>query len=157
MKVNLQDIENTLIDLNQRFNLRELCYDPWNATHMAQRLQSGGMGTMAKNWQAGSPPGIASRDRMSKLPMVEIPAVAKYLQAQATAVIEAFNDGRIHLFEDADLRRDLNRFRLEHCPTVSVSQARGMSLAMVTWEALFVWRCWPHRSGPAASLPLPGQ
>lgn len=45
--------------------------------------------------------------------MVEITPSGKNLQAIASAVIEAFNDQRIQLFEDADLRRDLHRLRIE--------------------------------------------
>jgi hypothetical protein len=48
--------------------------------------------------------------------MVEIPSTQKYLQAQATCCIEAFNDRRVELYEDSDLRRDLTRMRVEERP-----------------------------------------
>jgi hypothetical protein len=108
-KVDLQEVEDTLLDLHAIFNLKELCYDPWQATHMAQRLQSGGFGRMATGWQSGN---LRTR-RPERLPIVEVPPTGKHLQAMATATIEAFNDFRIELFENADLRRDLTRLRVE--------------------------------------------
>jgi hypothetical protein len=44
---------------------------------------------------------------------MEITSTGKNLQAIAPAVLEAFNDRRLQLYEDPDLRRDLQRLRVE--------------------------------------------
>jgi hypothetical protein len=105
-KVDLQEVEDALAVLHDSFGFKQLNYDPWEARHMASRLQSGGMGRPAGETRWG-------RQRREALPMVECPPTGKTLQAIATAVIEAFNDRRLELFEDADLRRDLSRLRIE--------------------------------------------
>lgn len=100
-KVDLQEVEDCIRHLHGRFRFRQLNYDPWQATHMASRLQSAGLGKL-----------VHGRDRQPMLSVVEIPPTGKHLQAQATALLEAFNDGRVELFEQADLRRDLTRLRV---------------------------------------------
>jgi len=105
-KVDLQEIEDTLAELHVRFCFRALYYDPWQATHMASRLQSGGLGRMIER----------RADRKASLPMIELPATGQNLQRIASAVIEAFNDGRIELYHEPDLRRDLTRLRVEERP-----------------------------------------
>ena len=88
-KVNLQEIEDTLLSLHRRYRFKAVMYDPWQAVHLAQRL------------------------RMSRLPMEELTQSGNNLQAIASATIEAFNDRRLDLYEDDDLRRDLYRLRIE--------------------------------------------
>jgi phage terminase large subunit-like protein len=112
-KVNLQEVEDTLVSLNSRFHLKQLDYDPWQATFMGQRLQASDIGRMASGYRPYTP---AGQGRKVSLPMVEIPSTQKYLQAMATTCIECFNDKRIELFEDGDLRRDLTRMRVEERP-----------------------------------------
>lgn len=101
-KVDLQDVEASVRELHQRFGFQQLNFDPWEARHMASRLQAEGVGRLA----AGS-------RRGSSLPMVEIPPTGKNLQAIATAVIESFNDRRVEPYDDPDLKRDLYRLRVE--------------------------------------------
>ena len=101
-KVDLQQVEDTLWDWMLRFKFKRICYDPWQATHLASRLQSGGLGRI-----------VGKSDKKQPLPMVEVPPTGQNLQRIATAVIEAFNDRRLELYEDADLRRDLHRLRVE--------------------------------------------
>jgi hypothetical protein len=110
MKVDLQTVEDFLFDLHARFGLKQLNFDPWEARHMASRLQSGGMGRLAKSRLDAY--GRAPADRPS-LPVVEVSPSGKNLQAVATAVIEAFNDRRVELYPEPDLHRDLTRFRVE--------------------------------------------
>lgn len=88
-RVNLQDVENSLAALNGAFGFAQVAYDPWQAQHMAQRLA------------------------LLELPMREVTSTSKNLQQIATVVIESFNDRRVELFDDADLRRDLRRLRVE--------------------------------------------
>ncbi len=101
-KVNLQDVEDALVQLHGRFTLKQLNYDPWQAMHMASRLQSGGFGKLAQR-----------KDPKARLPVAEVTSTSKNLQAMATALLEAFNDRRLELYEDSDLRRDLTRLRVE--------------------------------------------
>ncbi len=88
-KINLQEIEDALVSLHFQFSFRAVGYDPWEARHMAQRLG------------------------LLRLPMVELPPTSANLQRVATTLIEAFADRRLEIFEDADLRRDLRRLRVE--------------------------------------------
>ena len=40
-------MEDALLDLHGRFAFREVAYDPWQMTHLASRLQAGGLGRLA--------------------------------------------------------------------------------------------------------------
>lgn len=104
-KVNLPDVEDELVRLHERFRFKRLNYDPYEMRHMASRLQAGGMGKM-----------VSGNDRRTALPMVECPPTGKVLQAIATAVIEAFNDRRVELYPEPELKRDLTRLRVEERP-----------------------------------------
>jgi phage terminase large subunit-like protein len=104
-KVDLQAIEDAIYDAHGRFNLKALNYDPWEARHMASRLQAGRVGVFQSQ--------LGRLHSTSKVPMVEVTATPKNLQTMATCLLEAFNDVRLELYDDADLRRDLTRFRVE--------------------------------------------
>jgi hypothetical protein len=104
-KVDLQGIEDTLIDLNQRFDLKALNFDPWEARHMAQRLSATGLGVASKQ--------LGRHHMTSRVPMTEVTQTPANLQKIATVLIEAFNDHRVELYDDPDLRRDLTRLRIE--------------------------------------------
>ncbi len=88
-KINLQAVEDELRVMHIGYDLKAVNYDPWQATHMSQRLA------------------------LLRLPMVEVPPTGSNLQRQATTLIEAFNDRRVDLYENDDLRRDLKRLRVE--------------------------------------------
>jgi phage terminase large subunit-like protein len=100
-KVDLQEVEDSLVEIHDRFDLKQLNYDPWQATHMASRLQAGGLGSL-----------VRGTNRRVWLPMVEVAPVGANLQRQATVVLEAFSDRRLSLYPDSDLRRDLHRMRV---------------------------------------------
>lgn len=101
-KVNLQSVEDELLRLHAVFGFRQLSYDPWEARHMASRLQSAHLGRM-----------VRGENRRTRMPVVEVPPTGQNLQRIATAVIEAFNDRRIECYPDPDLKRDLTRLRIE--------------------------------------------
>jgi len=101
-KVDLTEVERALVELHTRFNFKRINFDPWEARHMASRLQSGGLGKLT-----------SPRDRYASLPMIEVPPTGTNLQKIATAVIEAFCDRRVELYDDPELRRDLRRMRVE--------------------------------------------
>ena len=98
-RVNLQDVQDKLFELHNRFKLKQLNYDPWEARHLASQLQAGNFGILGATKSGG-------------LPMREITQTGKNLQAMATTLIEAFNDHRLELYEEPDLRRDLHRLRV---------------------------------------------
>lgn len=104
-KVSLQEVEDTIRDQHARFNLRCLNYDPWEARHMASRLQAEGLGVQRSQ--------LGPRHSTSRVPMAEVTSTPKNLQAIATTLIESFNDRRLELFDEPDLRRDLSRLRVE--------------------------------------------
>jgi hypothetical protein len=107
-KINLQEIEDSLVTLHSLFNLKSLCFDPWQALHMAQRLQAAELGVDRKQLSKHAMP--------SKVPMREVVQSGQNLQRIASIVIEAFADRRLELFDDPDLRRDCQRFRIEERP-----------------------------------------
>ena len=82
-KLELEPIEKRILDLNQRFGLTSLCYDPWQCEYLAQRL---------------------SKQRVRT---EQVPFVPGNLQSMATATLEAFVERRIDLFDHPSLRRDL--------------------------------------------------
>ena len=45
--------------------------------------------------------------------MTEVPQTGQNLHDIATVLLEAFNDHRLELFDEPDLRRDLSRLRVE--------------------------------------------
>ncbi len=104
-KINLQEVEDAIADLHDRFGFKQINFDPWQAMHMASRLQSAGMGKLAGETKFG-------KHRREGLPMVEVTPTAKNLQAMATTLIEGFNDRRVALYDDPNLRRDLQRMRV---------------------------------------------
>jgi phage terminase large subunit-like protein len=102
MRVDLQQVENAIVELHIRFNLHSIGFDPWQAHHMASRLQSGGFANLDN-----------PRHKGLRVPMVEIHQTSANLQAQASTLIQSFNDHRVELFEHPDLRRDLHKLRIE--------------------------------------------
>lgn len=101
-RVDLQEVEDTLVELHQQFTFKQLNYDPWEARHLASRLQASGLGKL-----------VTGTNRRVALPMVEISQTGQNLQRIASTLLEAFNDGRVLLFNDPDLMRDLRRLRVE--------------------------------------------
>lgn len=108
-KVNLQQVEDAIADLYQRFKFKQFAYDPWEARHMASRLQSAGMGKFAGETRFG-------KQRRERMPLIEVAPTGTNLQNIATAVIESFNDHRLELYDDGELKRDLHRLRVEERP-----------------------------------------
>jgi len=87
-KVNLQEIEDTLVALHHKYDFQSIAYDPWEARHLSQRLT------------------------LLKLPMHEITQTGSNLQKLATTLIEAMNDGRLDLYPNTLLEKQLRRLRV---------------------------------------------
>lgn len=111
-KVDLQEVEDYLFELNANFKLKNLNYDPWQATHMASRLQAGGLSVFQSKLHRVHGNWVPT----TRVPMVEIPSSGSNLQRMATVLIEAFNDRRVVCYPEAELKRDLTRLRIEERP-----------------------------------------
>lgn len=99
-KVDLQQIELDLIDIHRKYKPQAYAFDPWNCELLAQRLE------MSLNSWRDSP--YFGSDLFQ-----ETPPTAENLREQAALTIQLFNDRRLSLYECADLRRDLNKLRVE--------------------------------------------
>jgi hypothetical protein len=100
----LSGVESYLLDLDATFGLEAVAFDPWQAAHMAQRLEAN---TEHRRRNA-------VRRVYGALPwMREVPPTAANLRRQASLTIESFRDRRLRLCPCGDLRRDLAALRCE--------------------------------------------
>ncbi len=102
-KINLLEVERHLLELDERFGLEYVGFDPWQMEHLAQTLEA----------DAGHRRRNQRRIYNSQPWMREIPPTATYLRQQATMTIESFNDRRVQLYDCEPLRRDLDKLRVE--------------------------------------------
>lgn len=102
-KVDLMEIERYVLELDEKFGLEAIGADPWQAELLLQRLEAD-TGHTRRNERrfAGDQPWARG-----------IPPTATNLRAQATMVIETFNDRRLQCYPCEPLRRDLMRIRVE--------------------------------------------
>src|SRR5690606_7632514 len=82
--ISLEAVRAGVLDAHRRFRLDGLFYDPFQAVLLAQELAR-------------------------EIPVHEVPFVPANLDAMARALLSAFRDRTIHLFDDPDLIRDLGR------------------------------------------------
>jgi len=87
-RVSIEAIEQAVIDAHQRWGLSSVAVDPWQASYLCERLRAHGV------------------------PTVETPFTAKNLQTMATAVVDAFRDKAIELYDDPALLADLRKLRI---------------------------------------------
>jgi len=118
-KIDLMEVERYILDLDQQYGLEFLAADPWQAESMMQRLEVDS-GHRRRN----------QRRRWAAQPWVRsVPPTAPNLRAQATLVIESFQDCRCQLFPYEPLRRDLLKLRVEEksygCRLVSPHDGEG--------------------------------
>lgn len=88
-KVQLDDIESTILDCHQQYRFRRLGVDPWQGAQLVQRCQARGV------------------------PIEECVQSGGVLVQQAVALLEAFNTRSIALYDWAPLISDLRRLRVE--------------------------------------------
>jgi len=102
-KIDLMDVERHLLELETRYKLECIAFDPWQAESMAQRIEADS-GRRRRNTQRrfGSQPFMRS-----------VPPTGSNLRDQATLIIESFVDRRLHCYPDENLRRDLMKLRVE--------------------------------------------
>lgn len=92
-RVSLEYVKQHIVDLHRRFNLQSLSMDPWQGEFLAEQLRSEGV------------------------PVQLVPQNVASLQDQAIALIEAFQQRQLELYDDEDLRADLRRLRIKDTGT----------------------------------------
>jgi hypothetical protein len=102
-KLDLLEIERYILELDERFGLETVSFDPWQMESMAQRLEADS-GHRRRNQR---------RLNWQKPWMQELPPTAASLRQQATLTIESFQDRRLQLYPCEALRRDLLKLRVE--------------------------------------------
>lgn len=102
-KVSLSDVEDTMIYRKRQFKLDHVRYDPWQAEHIAQRVEG------------NTDYGIRARDSAyNRQPfMREVTPTAVNLREIARIVIESFTDRRLTLYPCPELHADLRKLRVE--------------------------------------------
>lgn len=101
-KVNLLDVEKYLLELEQRFGLEYINYDPWQAEHLAQTVEADS-GRLSRN---------VRRHYSAEPFMRECPPTPANLRAQASLCIEFFNDRRVEFYPCPEMERDLRKLRV---------------------------------------------
>ena len=86
--VDLDAIEGTILDASKRFKLGAVFYDPWQATHLVQRIRRASVG------------------------MQEVTFSGPILQAMATATLDVFNSSAVRLYPEEQLLSDLRKLRV---------------------------------------------
>ena len=128
-KIDLVGIQDAVAEARQRYNLRNVIYDVFQAELMRQQLERIGVR------------------------MQEISFSGKPAQEMASELIEVFSSGRITLYRDPALLSDLRRLRIREAPSgwrlaadrTSAGHAdRAIALAMACWAA----RQEPYNVGP---------
>lgn len=107
-KINISEIEAHVLDLDQRYGLEYVGFDPWQAEHLAQRLE-----VLSDRRRRPSDIFKPLRARGTQPWMRSIPPTATNLREQAGLVIECFTDRRLQLYPCEALRRDLVKVRVE--------------------------------------------
>jgi phage terminase large subunit-like protein len=87
-KVNIEAIEDAIADLDQRFRLT-IGADPWQAAYLIERLKKRGLRIEAVDFTGNN------------------------LKSMCSAMLEAFAEGRIELYQEPPLISDLRALRVE--------------------------------------------
>ncbi len=102
-KIDLMAIESYVQELDGEYDLKTVGFDPWQAEHLAQRLETFSRHRRrSQNRQFGQQPW-----------MREVAPTAANLRDITTLTLEAFQDRRLQLYDFDPLRRDLLKLRVE--------------------------------------------
>lgn len=88
-KINLMDVERSILDANKRFGIVKVVYDPYQAALLSQRLE------------------------LQDVTMEEMTFVGKNLNLMASTLLEVFRSRRITLYNHPQLVNDLGRLTIE--------------------------------------------
>lgn len=101
-KVKIEDVENTIIALHQRFQFVSIGADPWQTSYVIERLRNADM----------------------RIEPVDF--TPKNLQSMCSVVLESFVERNIQLFPDANLLNDLRNLKIvEKSYGVRLESPRG--------------------------------
>jgi len=102
-KVDIEEIEETIADLDGRFRL-QVGADPWQAAYLIERLRKQGV------------------------PIEPVDFTGSNLKSMCTATLEAFSEGQIQLYPDPQLTADLRALRVvEKSYGVRLDSPRGLN------------------------------
>jgi phage terminase large subunit-like protein len=127
-RVDLEEVEAGILDVHQRFKLRMLGYDPFQAEYLAARVKK------------------------CNIPMQQITFGGSNLTAMATCVLDAFTSRNIELYREPQLMQDLARLRVveksygmrlesPRGPTGHGDAATGLAIALLVGKDVIS----PHR------------
>ncbi len=102
-KVQIEQIEKAIIELDRQFNLETIAIDPWQAEHLGQRLE-----TITRHRTRSQRKHMGSKSWVRM-----IPPSSTNLREQASTTIETFQDGRIKCYDYSPLKNDLLKLRVE--------------------------------------------
>jgi hypothetical protein len=102
-KIDLREVETYILELDRRFGLEQVAFDPWQAELLASRLEAHSQ-RRRRNQQ---------RRAWAQPWMVAVQPTGASLREQASLVIESFNDHRLALYDCQPLKRDLIKVRCE--------------------------------------------
>ena len=109
-KVDLQEVQDCILELDAQYALERVGVDPWNAELLCSQLEASSQ-HRARN----------ARRRQWTTPWIkEIPPNASNLRDQTSLILQYFGDHRIELFDCPPLARDLMKLRCEEKATASV-------------------------------------
>ena len=95
------EVERYILDLDRRFGLQFVGFDPWQAELLASRIEAD-TSRRSRNQR---------RHFWTKPFMRELPAVPVNLKEQASLTISYFTGRRIHLYPCGPLRHDLSQLQ----------------------------------------------
>ena len=102
-KVDLREVGKYLLDLDRRFNLETVSFDPWQAELLATLLEAHSQHRRR-----------SERKRLWAAPfMSEVTASGSNLRDQASLTIEYFTDHKLQFYDCPPLRHDLLHLRCE--------------------------------------------
>ena len=104
VKLDIEPIERAILDMDKHYRLSAFGYDPWQSEYLSERLRTTG------------------------LPVVPVTFVPGNLQSMAQAVLEAFNQRLIDLYNCKPLLDDLRALRVaERGYGIRLESPRGPS------------------------------
>jgi phage terminase large subunit-like protein len=103
-KLDIEPIERSVVDLDRRFRLSALGYDPWQSEYLSERVKK------------------------QNIPVQPVQFVPQNLQSMAQSVLESFGERNIDLYDHPQLLSDLKNLRVtEKNYGIRLTSPRGPS------------------------------